>query len=133
MRDPSAYDYAVVRVVPRVERGESINAGVILCCTARHFLRARVELDEARLLALDPSADIAMVRAALDAIVSVCEGGDGAGPIGALPMRARFDWLVAPRSTIIQTSPVHAGRCTEPEMEIERLLLRMVQRPGAPQ
>lgn len=133
MRDPCAYDYTVVRVVPRVERGECINAGVILCCTGRDFLKARVELDEGRLLALDPAADVAMARAALDAIVRVCEGGERAGPIGALPMRARFDWLVAPRSTIIQTSAVHAGRCTDPDAEIERLLQRMVRRPGLSQ
>ncbi len=131
MRDPCAYDYAVVRVVPRVDRGECINAGVILCSTGRHFLKARVELDEARLLALDPAADIVMVRAALDAIVSICAGGDRAGPIGALPMRARFDWLVAPRSTVIQTSAVHAGLCADPEEAMEQLLARMV-RPPAP-
>jgi len=133
VRDPSAYDYAVIRVVPRVERGECINAGVILCCTARGFLQARVELDEARLLALDPASDLPTVHAALASIERICRGGETAGPIGALPMRARFDWLVAPRSTVIQTSAVHAGRCTDPGEEIGRLLQRMVQRPRSPQ
>jgi hypothetical protein len=123
----------VVRVVPHVERGEFINAGVIVCSTARGFLKARIELDEARLLALDPAADIATVRAALEAIVRVCEGGqgsesgNGAGPIGELPLRARFDWLTAPRSTIIQTSAVHAGRCVEPTAALEWLVQRMVR------
>lgn len=128
--DPCGYDYAVVRVVPRVERGEFINAGVIVCATARAFLKAQVELDEARLRALDPTADADTVRAALDAIVRVCEGGAGAGPIGELPLRARFDWLTAPRSTIIQTSVVHAGRCTDPEAALDHLVQRMVRLPG---
>lgn len=130
MHDPCAYDYALIRVVPHVERGECINAGVVVCSTARAFLKARVELDEARLLALDPSADIPTVVAALDAFARICEGGAQAGPIGALPLRARFDWLVAPRSTIIQTSAVHAGRCSDLEEAMERLLQRMVRRPA---
>ena len=129
MHDRCAYDYALIRVVPRVERGECINAGVIVCSTARAFLQARIELDEARLLALDPSADIPSVAAALDAIVRICEGGAQAGPIGELPLRARFDWLAAPRSTGIQTSAVHAGRCTDLEAAVERLMQHMVRRP----
>lgn len=131
MHDPCAYDYALIRVVPHVERGECINAGVVVCSTARAFLQARIELDEARLLALDPSADIPTVLAALDAFVRICEGGSQAGPIGELPLRARFDWLVAPRSTIIQTSAVHAGRCSDLEAAVERLLQGMVRRPAA--
>lgn len=130
MHDPCAYDYALIRVVPHVERGECINAGVVVCSTARAFLKARVELDEARLRALDPSADITTVVAALEAFVRICEGGPQAGPIGELPLRARFDWLVAPRSTIIQTSAVHAGRCSDLEAAMERLLERMVRRPA---
>lgn len=129
MHDRCSYDHAVLRVVPQVERGEFINAGVIVCCTGRQFLKARVELDEARLLALDPHADVAAVQAGLAAIVRVCEGGPAAGPIGRLPLRARFDWLVAPRSTVIQTSRVHAGRTTDPDEALERLLERMVRRP----
>jgi Protein of unknown function (DUF3037) len=127
--DRCTYDYAVLRVVPHVERGEFVNAGVIVCCTGRQFLKARLELDEARLLALDPHADVAAVQAGLEAIVRVCEGGPAAGPIGGLPLRARFDWLVAPRSTVIQTSCVHAGRAGDPDAALERLLERMVRRP----
>jgi hypothetical protein len=131
VHDPCAYDYALIRVVPHVERGECINAGVVVCSTARAFLKARIELDEARLLALDPAADIATVRSALDAFARICEGGAQAGPIGALPLRARFDWLVAPRSTMIQTSPVHAGVCADLDAAMEKLLERMVRRPRA--
>lgn len=130
MHDPCAYDYAVIRVLPHVERGECINAGVLVCSTARGFLKARIELDEARLLALDPAADIATVSAALDAIVRICEGGPLGGPIGQMPLRSRFDWLVAPRSTVIQTSPVHSGRCSDLEAAMEQLLQRMVRPPA---
>nr|WP_236598763.1 DUF3037 domain-containing protein [Ramlibacter monticola] len=119
----------MIRVLPHVERGECINAGVLVCSTARGFLKARIELDEARLLALDPAADTPTVSAALGAFVRICEGGSQAGPIGQLPLRARFDWLVAPRSTMIQTSPVHSGRCSDLEAAMERLLERMVRRP----
>jgi hypothetical protein len=129
VHDRCVYDYAVLRVVPHVERGEFVNAGVIVCCTGRQFLKARVELDEPRLLALDPHADLAAVQTGLEAIVRVCEGGPAAGPIGGLALRARFDWLVAPRSTVIQTSCVHAGRATDPGAALERLLERMVRRP----
>lgn len=129
MLDPCAYDYAVLRVVPHVERGEFINAGVIVCSTRRKFLRARVELDEARLLALEPAADLVSVQAGLQAVVRVCEGGSAAGPLGHLPLRARFDWLVAPRSTMIQTSAVHAGRAADLDTAMEMLLQRMVRSP----
>jgi hypothetical protein len=121
------YDYAVVRVVPRVERGEMINVGVILSCPDVSFLEARIELDDARLLAFDPTLDLDAVRAHLDSIPVTCRGGADAGPIGALPQRARFHWLVAPRSTIIQMSPVHTGRTDDPAAALERLLDRMVR------
>ncbi|MDB6000710.1 MAG: hypothetical protein JWP52_2409 [Rhizobacter sp.] len=126
--DKLTYDYAVIRVVPRVERGEFINVGVIVSCHSRGFLEARIELDEARLLALDPTVDVASVRQALAAIPLVCVGGDGAGPIGKLPLRERFHWLVAPRSSSIQTSPVHTGRCDDMEAVTQRLLEVMVRR-----
>jgi hypothetical protein len=130
------YDYAVIRVVPRVERGEFINAGVIVSCAATGFLQARIELDEARLLALDPGADLAGIRAGLAAIPVICAGGKAAGALGALSVRERFHWLVAPRSTSIQTSPVHTGRCDAPELQLEHLMRQMVRppsaRPGAP-
>jgi hypothetical protein len=130
VHDPCAYDYAVLRVVPHVERGECINAGVIVCSTRRQFLQARVELDDARLLALDPQADLPSVRAGLQAIVRVCEGGAAAGALGQMPLRARFDWLVAPRSTMIQTSAVHAGRTDDLNAALERLMQRMVRSPA---
>jgi hypothetical protein len=121
------YDYAVVRVVPRVERGEFVNAGVIVSCAAQDFLQAHIELDEERLLALDPTVDLPGIRAALKALPLVCAGGDAAGALGRLSTRERFHWLVAPRSTSIQTSAVHTGRCTDLAAETERLLDRMVR------
>jgi hypothetical protein len=126
---PHWYDYAVVRVVPRVERGEFVNAGVILACAPANFLQARIELDEAALRALAPGVDVAPIRAALDAIPRICVGGPGAGDLGRLSLRERFDWLVAPRSTSVQTSPVHTGRCSASlDATLEALVRRMVRR-----
>ena len=121
------YDYAVIRVVPRVEREEFVNAGVVVSCEAAKLLVAAIELDEARLLALDPNVDLALVRRHLEAIPLICAGGPESGPIGALPPRARFHWLTAKRSSIIQTSPVHAGRCTDAATIVEHLMARMVR------
>jgi predicted N-acetyltransferase YhbS len=131
VQDQCTYDYALVRVVPKVERGERINAGVILHCPQKDFLAAKIELDEARLLALDPAADLEAIRAHLASIPLICAGGADAGPIGRLARRERFHWLVAPRSTIIQTSAVHAGACCDPEAALEHLVGRMVS-PSAP-
>jgi hypothetical protein len=125
------YDYAVVRVVPRVDREEFVNAGVILHCRAADFLGARVELDRARVLALFPGADLATIEAHLAAIPRVCAGGEGSGPIGRLTTRERFHWLVAPRSTVVQVSPVHAGLCDDPREALERLFERMIRPPDA--
>lgn len=122
----SSFDYALVRVVPRVEREEFINAGVILYCLTQRFLDARVMLDPARLLALCPSADVELVQSHLASIPRLCAGGKAAGPIGLLPQKERFHWLVAPRSTILQTGPVHSGLCAEPAAALEALLQRMV-------
>lgn len=122
----SAYDYAIVRLVPRVERGETINVGVILSCPERSFLAARIALDAARVHALHPGFDVETVRAHLDAIPRICAGGPDAGPLGALPARARFHWLVAPRSTVIQVSPVHSGRTDDPAAALERLVGTLV-------
>ncbi len=122
----SSFEYAIVRVVPDVERGELLNAGVIVHCRQQDFLEARVGLDEARLLAFAPGADVALVRRHLDAIPRVCAGGPDAGPIGTLPRFERWHWLVAPRSGILQTSPAHAGLCEAPEMVLERLFDRLV-------
>lgn len=125
------YDYAIIRVVPRVERGEQVNAGVILSCADVDFLDARIELDEAAVLALDPAVDLDAVRSALATIPMICRGGADAGPIGALPARGRFRWLVSPRSTIIQPSPVHTGRTADPAACLEKLMDRLVRGRGS--
>lgn len=122
------YDYAIVRVVPRVDRGEQINAGVILSCADTEFLDARIELDESLLLAIDPQVDLAAVRTNLEMITAICRGGAEAGPIGELPARGRFRWLVSPRSTVVQTSPIHTGRTADPDACLERLMDRLVRR-----
>ncbi len=127
MPEHSTFDYAIVRVVPRVERGEFINAGVILFCLTKRFLAAKVELDERRLLALAPEVDLELVRGHLQAIPRICAGGRAAGPIGQLPQKERWHWLVAPRSTILQMSPVHSGLCEEPAQALEHLMDRMVR------
>ena len=126
MPEQFRYDYAVIRVVPKVEREEFINAGVILSCPEVSFLEALIKLDESRLLALDPSLDLDMVKTHLATIPKICQGGDDAGPIGQLTQRERFYWLVAPRSTIIQTSPVHTGRCSDPAAALRHLVATMV-------
>jgi hypothetical protein len=122
-----SFSYAVVRVVPHVEREEFVNAGVVVFCDALDYLAARIALDEARLLALAPGVDLALVRRHLDAIPLLCAGGSEAGPIGALPVRERWRWIVAPRSTILQVSPAHAGLASAPADELERLLDRVVR------
>ena len=127
MRKRYPFDYAVVRVVPRVERGEFLNAGVILFSSTAAYLCARIELDRDRLRALAPDLDVAIVEGHLDVIPKVCAGGAEAGPIGSLPQRARFHWLVAPRSTIIQTSPVHSGVHHDPEAALEALMDKLVR------
>jgi len=129
VRTRHAFDYAVVRVVPRVERGEFLNAGVILFCSSAAYLDARIELDHARLEALAPSIDCAVVDAYLEAIPKICAGGGEAGSIGALPQRARFHWLVAPRSTIIQTSPVHSGVHDDLDAALNHLFEKLVRSP----
>lgn len=127
---PSSFDYAVVRVVPRVERGEFINAGVVVFCLEKKLLRAKVIVDPARLQALWPEIDVELVRRHLDAITKVAAGVTDAGPIGRLSLRERFHWLVSPRSTIIQVSPVHTGLCEDPEGIVEELWQRLVELPS---
>ena len=126
MPDLHTYVYAVVRVVPRVERGEFVNVGVIVSCAALGLLEAGIELDEARLLALDPAADLAGIRAGLATIPLICAGGDAAGALGRLSVRERFHWLVAPRSSSVQTSAVHTGRCTDTAALLVTLMQKMV-------
>ena len=122
------YDYAIVRVVPRVERGEFVNAGIILSCDIEQILQARIELDESVLLALDAGVDLELVRSTLATIPAICAGGPEAGAIGKLSPRERFHWLVSPRSTIVQTSPVHTGQCSDPEAVLDHLMNRMIRR-----
>ena len=131
MRALRTYDYAVVRVVPRVERGEFLNAGIILSCDGERILQARIELDETALLAIDAQVDMELVTGVLATIPMICAGGAGAGDIGRMSARERFHWLVAPRSTIVQTSPVHTGQCADPEAALEHLMRTMVRRSTA--
>jgi hypothetical protein len=128
VRDLSTYDYAIVRVVPRVERGEFVNAGIILSCDVERILRARIELDERVLLALDAGVDLELVRSTLATIPAICAGGTEAGAIGKLSARERFHWLVAPKSTIVQTSPVHTGQCSDLEAVLDHLMNTMIRR-----
>jgi hypothetical protein len=124
--DECLYDYAIIRIVPRVERGEQINAGVVLSCVDSDFLEARTDLDEARLRALDPGVDLDAIRAVLTAITRVCAGGPDAGPLGTMTARERFRWVVSPRSTIVQLSPIHTGRTADPAGALQRLFEHMV-------
>jgi hypothetical protein len=123
---PDGFAYAVLRVVPRVERGEQFNAGVVLFCRRRGFLAARVDLDERRLAALAPGVDAAVVREHLDALVRIAAGDPAGGPVSALPPSERFGWLVAPSSTVIQPSPVHTGKCDDPQEMLDRLFEELV-------
>ncbi|MEV7980489.1 DUF3037 domain-containing protein [Streptomyces sp. NPDC086519] len=125
--DRDVFEYALLRVVPRVERGECINAGVILYCRAKAYVGARTHLDEARLRALDPDADVAGVRAALAAVEGVCAGGAAAGHAAGDDPGRRFRWLVAPRSAVVQPGPVHTGLTLDPAAETERLLDLLVR------
>ena len=123
---PSSFDYAIVRVVPRVERGEILNAGVIVSCATERFLMARVALATDRLRALSPSTDAGEIAEALALIPLIAAGDKRGGPIAELPRGERFHWLTAPRSAVIQTSPVHTGLCDSPEGALEALLARLV-------
>ena len=123
---PNAFQYAIVRVIPRIERGECLNAGVILLCRPRRFLAARTVLDEARLAALAPGLDPATIRPHLDAIVRIAAGDPAAGPIARLGTAERFHWLVAPSSTMIQPSEVHTGLCDDPAEELDHLVATLV-------
>ncbi|KAB2341824.1 DUF3037 domain-containing protein [Actinomadura rudentiformis] len=122
MSDKTVFEYAALRVIPRVERGELMNVGVIVYCRALDYLDCRTHLDEARLRALDPALDLDGVRHALKAVDALCCGGDRAGQAADEPPGARFRWLTAPRSTIVQPGPVHAGLTTDPAAELDRLL-----------
>ncbi len=122
-----SFDYALIRVVPRVERGELVNVGAIVACATKRFLEATIALDPARLLALDPTIDIAEIEAALSSIPLIAAGDAKGGPISQLPRGERFHWLVAPRSAVIQTSPVHTGICTDPAAALARVIAKLVR------
>jgi Protein of unknown function (DUF3037) len=126
----NSYDYAIVRAVPRVEREEFLNIGVIVSCPALKFLAAAIEIDTARLEAFHPGVDLDALRAHVASIPAICAGGPEAGAIGRLSQRERFHWLVAPRSTIIQASAVHSGRCADPRAALDHLLATMVRMPS---
>jgi Protein of unknown function (DUF3037) len=122
----NSYDYAIIRIVPCVERGECINVGVILFCRTRRFLAALVQVDQQRLSALAPQLDLAAIQQQLDHLLLVCYGKSESGPVGQLPQSERFHWLVSPRSTIIQISPVHSGICSDPEATLHSLMKKLV-------
>jgi hypothetical protein len=120
------FQYAIVRIVPRVERGECMNVGVVFFCRPKRYLAARMALDEARLAAFAPDLDLAEGRAHRHAMVRIAAGEEGSGPVARLEPSERFHWLVAPSSTVIQTSPVHTGLCEEPEETHAKLLEKLV-------
>jgi hypothetical protein len=123
-REP--FQYALLRVVPRIDRGEFVNVGVVLFCRTRHYLAARIELDEARLAALGTDVPMEAVKTHLDAIARIAAGDPSAGPIARLPQSERFHWLVAPSSTVVQTGPVHTGLSEDPDETLERLVKTLV-------
>lgn len=124
-----AFQYAILRVVPDLDRGEALNVGVVLFCRRRQFLRARFGLDEARVRAAFPALDIAALGRHLEGLARVADGDPDAGAVAALPQSDRFGWLAAPSSTIVQPSPVHTGLCDDPHTLLERLYDRLVAAP----
>lgn len=126
-RERAVFEYALLQVVPRVERGEQINAGAMLYCRPHSFLAAQIHLDEARLRALDPQVDVVGVRAALHAFEQVCAGGAQAGEAAQEEPGRRFRWLAAPRSTVVRAGPVHLGLTAQPAAELSRLVETLVR------
>jgi DUF3037 family protein len=127
----NSYDYALIRLVPNVERGECLNVGILLFCRTRSFLGMRVHLDTRRILVLAPDLDIDSAQQQLDAMLRICAGSSEAGSLGSMSQSERFHWLTSPRSTILQPSPVHSGLCSDPEMVLESLLKKMVFLPAS--
>lgn len=127
MPNPASFDYAILRVVPRVERQEFINAGVVAFCLEKKYLAARVALNAERLKALWPDADLEFAREHLEAVRRICEGDLAAGPIAKLSQRERFHWIISPRSTIIQPSPVHTGVCEDTDGMMDRLAKQFLE------
>jgi len=126
MKDTNPFEYAVIRTVPRVEREEFINVGVVLYCRNQKFLKAKFEVDEKRLMVFSPNINMEKVCEYLNAFQQICEGNDQAGPIAQLPIAERFRWLTAPRSTILQTSRVHSGLCADAQEKLDILFQRLV-------
>jgi hypothetical protein len=126
MPERAAFEYSVIRVMPRIEREEVVNAGVVLFCKRHKFLAAAVHLDEARLLALDPRADVRCIGQQLALLEVICRGGPDAGDLRELSPAERFRWLTSPRNTIIQPSPVHPGLCADPQAALDALFRRLV-------
>lgn len=126
------YEYALLRAVPLADRGELVNVGVLLYCQDRDFLGCAIDLDGARVLALDPRADLDAVRQALASFRAVCAGDERSGAAGGESRRARFGWLTAPRSTVVRPGPVHSGLTADPARELEVLVARLVSRPSDP-
>jgi hypothetical protein len=130
MPDRASFDYAPIRVVPLVERGEFLNAGIILFCRTKRFLEARVDLEPDRLAAVAPHLDLAEVLRHLEVIPRIAAGDRSAGPMSELPQAGRFHWLVAPRSTVVQVGPVHCGICDDPADALDDLMNRLVRLPN---
>ena len=126
MQDNQLFEYAVIRLVPRVDREEFVNVGVILYCAKQQFLKTLFQLDADRIASLYPELDIEVVRKHLNTFQLICEGDPGAGPIAKLPIAERFRWLTATRSTIIQISKVHPGFCTDAEETLNKLYRQLV-------
>ena len=126
MQDKHLFEYATIRVVPRVEREEFVNVGVIMYCPKQRFLDVALCFDEARLLALHPELDLKAVCAHLESFRNICAGGKQGGPIGALDLAGRFRWLTAVRSTVVQTSRVHPGFCTDSAAMLALLYAQLV-------
>jgi hypothetical protein len=122
----ASFDYAILRIVPRVERQEFLNAGVIVLCRERRFLAARIQVDQPRLKALWPDLDLVLVTQHLQAVLRICKGDASAGPIAGLSQSERFHWLTSPRSTVLQVSPVHTGICSQTDDLVERLYTQLV-------
>jgi hypothetical protein len=126
MQNKQVFEYAIIRVLPRVERGEFVNAGVVVYCKNQQFLKAMIQLDERRILSLYKEADVAEIYNHLKAFEQICLGNKAAGPIAALDVSSRFRWLTAKRSTVIQASEIHPGLCTDPLGVLEKLFGQMV-------
>jgi DUF3037 family protein len=129
MQGQDLFEYAVIRLVPKVEREEFINVGVILYCAKQRYLKARIELDEVRFSIFCSSTDLDELRDHLNALESICRGGKDGGPIGKLDMASRFRWLTATRSTVLQSSKVHPGFCMDAEEKLQQLYSQMVLLP----